>query len=93
MLTKHKPHIQLSLAAETRKPLAATLSVDEYELQKTLADYEVVELDAHDLARGILAAAGPGAETKAAKAKALYEKEYSRPVYVKKLKKVLETLS
>lgn len=53
----------------------------------------LVELDAHDLARGILEAAGPKAAAKAAKAMELYEQKYSRPVYVEKLKRVLESLS
>ncbi|MGI9570061.1 MAG: hypothetical protein ACR2PH_10075, partial [Desulfobulbia bacterium] len=53
----------------------------------------LVELDAEDLARGIVEATGPEAQQKAAKAKELYDREYSRPVYVDKLKKVLESIS
>jgi glycosyltransferase involved in cell wall biosynthesis len=55
----------------------------------------LVELDPLDMARGILEAIDPGGEgvKKAGQARQLYDKEYSRAVYVKKLRQVLELLS
>ena len=74
------------------KPLVATAI---YSHTQVLTDEVafLVELEADDLARGILEATGPEAAEKAAHARELYEKEYSRPVYVKKLKSVLELVS
>ena len=74
------------------KPLVAT-SI--YSHTQVLTDEVafLVELDAGDLARGIIQAAGPEAPEKAANAKVLYDTEYSRPVYVEKLTKVLESIS
>ncbi len=55
----------------------------------------LVDLDPRDMARGILEAIGPGEEgrIKAEQARQLYDREYSRTVYVKKLRQVLELLS
>lgn len=53
----------------------------------------MVDLNARDLAKGILKATESEAVEKTTKAKELYEKEYSRPVYVEKLRMVLETIS
>ncbi len=74
------------------KPLVATAI---YSHTQVLTDDVafLVQLEADDLARGILAATGAQASEKAGYAKELYEKEYSRPVYVKKLKSVLEMVS
>jgi glycosyltransferase involved in cell wall biosynthesis len=74
------------------KPLVATAI---YSHTQVLTDEVafLVELDAEDLARGIIDATGPDALGRSVKAKELYEREYSRPVYVKKLKSVLELVS
>ena len=74
------------------KPLVATAI---YSHTQVLTDEVafLVELDAEDLARGIIDATGPDAPCRSVKAKELYEREYSRPVYVKKLKSVLELVS
>ena len=74
------------------KPLVATAI---YSHTQVLTDDVafLVQLEAEDLARGILEATGPQASEKAGNAKELYEREYSRPVYVKKLKSVLEMVS
>jgi len=55
----------------------------------------LVQPDARDMARGIIEALAPEGDgpAKALAARALYETEYARPVYVRKLKQVLDLLS
>lgn len=53
----------------------------------------LVAPDGKDLAAGIIAATGPDALVRTERAKALYDREYSRPVYVEKLKRVLAMVS
>lgn len=54
----------------------------------------LVEPKAQDMAQGLLAALGESAlaAEKAGRAQELYNREYARPIYVQKLKRVLESL-
>ncbi len=54
----------------------------------------LVQANAQDMAQGLLAALGDAAlaAEKASKAQELYNREYARPIYVQKLKQVLESL-
>ena len=54
----------------------------------------LVQPEASDMARGIIAALAPEGDgrQKAMAARKLYEEQYSRPVYVRKLRQVLESL-
>lgn len=54
----------------------------------------LVEANPQDMARGLLAAINDteAAAKKAARAQELYNREYARPIYVQKLKRVLESL-
>ena len=74
------------------KPLVATAIYSHTQILTDDVAF-LVELDAKDLARGIIDATGRDAHIKVRNALDLYESEYSRPVYVKKLKKVIESLS
>jgi glycosyltransferase involved in cell wall biosynthesis len=74
------------------KPLVATAIYSHTQVLTEEVAF-LVNLDARDLASGIIAATGPDAEKRAARAKELYEREYARPIYVEKLKKVLEMVS
>lgn len=75
-------------------PLVATAI---YSHTQVLSEDEsfLVELTPQDMARGILEALAPDGQgkQKADKARDLYDKKYSRPVYVRKLKAVLELLA